>query len=216
MAVSAPVSGREADPERVSTDASSQPDEALVFRAVSASGQRRGLRLEAIYWTILKSIAKAGRQSIGAVVGEIADQGAIGTNLASMLRVRSARWLMNRVAVLEHLTRPDISKAIVQASPSPAFALTEDRRILFYNAAFLNLIQVQMQGSSPNLLAKGLRLSLDVQLEDVLATLSSGQATTVASGYVIGLEGQRIRGTVNIVLAPLHEQTVVIAFVARN
>lgn len=193
-----------------------EADDLPVFRAVNTPAQRRGLRLEIIYWNVLKMLSKSANQSLGAVVGATADGAASGANLASLLRVRATRWLLDRVDALERLSRPDVVNAIIQASPSPAFVLTEDRRILFYNPAFLNLIQAQVLGSRPNLIAKGLRLSLDMQLEEVIARLSSGQASTVASGYVIGVEGQRLRGTVNMVLAPVHDQTMVIAFVARG
>lgn len=197
-------------------DAGAQADDLPVFRAVTTPTQRRGLRLEAIYWNVLKMLSKSSRLSLGAFVSSTADAAPPNANLASLLRVRATRWLLDRVRDLEHLSRPESVNAIVQASPSAAFALTGDRRIVFYNAAFLNLIQAQLLGSGPNLMAKGLRLSLDVQLEDIVARLSSGHALAVATGYSIGIEGQRLRGTVNIVLAPVHDRQMVIAFVARS
>src|SRR5690606_33324282 len=97
-----------------------QSDDTPIFRAVSTPSQRRGIRLEAIYWTILKKIARLDKRPLGAVVEAIANRGdAANGSLASLLRVHVARRLLDRVGQLEHLARADIARAIIQASPSP-------------------------------------------------------------------------------------------------
>ena len=185
-----------------------------VFRAVSTPRQRRGIRLEAIYWDGLRMLAGDANRSIGEVVEDVVDAApGGGGNLASLLRVRVVSWLSERVRRLEALTDPDATDAIIQASPTPAFVLTADKRILFYNRGFLNLIQSRFVTVRPDVMQKGLRLSLDAQLDKVIEGLRNGDSATAVSGFVIGVEERRIRGSVNLVLAPVRRQAMVIAFV---
>lgn len=186
-----------------------------VFRAVNTPRQRRGIRLESIYWDGLKMVAADANSTVGEVVEEVVDAAPGGGNLASLLRVRVVRWLSERVRRLESMTHPDATDAIIQASPSPAFVLTADKRILFYNRAFLNLIQSRFVTVRPDVMQKGLRLTLDTQLDQVIDGLRRGDAPTAASGFVLGVEERRIRGTLNLVLAPVRRQPMVIAFVTN-
>ena len=186
---------------------------APVFRAVNTPRQRRGIRLEAIYWEGLKDLAADAGRSVGEIVEDVVDTAPGESNLASLLRVRVVGWLSDRLRRLEALTEPDATDAIIQASPSPAFVLTADKKILFYNRAFLNLIQSRFVTIRPDAMQKGLRLSLDTQLDQVIESLRGGSAATVVSGFAIGVEERRIRGSVNLVLAPVRRQAMVIAFV---
>ena len=186
-----------------------------VFRAVGTPRGRRGIRLEAIYWEALRRLADTGDRSVGEEVELTAGGTPDQTNLASRLRVRVVRWLFERVRRLEALTGADTANAIVQASPSPAFALTADKRIAFYNPAFLHLIQSRFVEVKPDVMRRGLRLSLDTSLDQVIDSLTAGGAPVTTSGFVLGVEGQRIRGALNLMMAPVHAQPMVIAFVAR-
>ncbi|HWK65681.1 MAG TPA: ribbon-helix-helix domain-containing protein [Rhizobiaceae bacterium] len=198
-------------PERIVAAEDVRP----VFRAINTPKERRGIRLESIYWDVLKSLAKSANHTLGEQV-ELAVDGSprAAANLASLLRVVSVKWLMERIARLEAVTAMKTTDAIVQASPSPAFALSADKRILLHNRALLSLIQSRFVGVKPEALQRGLRLSLDTQIEQVVAELTHGAASTMVTGFVLGLEGQRIRGNLNMVLAPVSSQTVIIAYVA--
>lgn len=186
-----------------------------VFRAVSTPNERRGIRLESLYWDVLKSLAKSGGRTLGEQI-EMTVEGRpeVGGNVASLLRVACLKWLVERVARLEAVTAMRTTDAIVQASPSPAFALTADKRILVHNRALLNLIQSRFLAVRPEALQRGLRLSLDVQIEQVIAELTQGSTNTVVTGFALGFEGERIRGKLNMVLAPVSRQTVIIAYIA--
>lgn len=189
---------------------------APVFRAVNTPRQRRGIRLESIYWDGLRLLADDRGRSIGEMVEETVDAAADNaTNLASLLRVGVVRWLLERTRRLETLTHLDNTNAIIQASPSPAFVLTADKRILLYNRAFLNLIQSRFLNVRADIMQKGLRLSLDTQLDGVVDGLERGDAPMIATGFAIGLDDRRVRGTLNLVLAPVHRQSMVIAFIVN-
>lgn len=186
-----------------------------VFRAVSTPKERRGIRLESLYWDVLKSLARSSGRTLGEQI-ETTVEGSheVGGNVASLLRVACLKWLVERVARLEAVTAMTTTDAIVQASPSPAFALTADKRILVHNRALLNLIQSRFLAIRPEALQRGLRLSLDVQIEQVIAELTQGSTNTVVTGFALGFDGQRIRGKLNMVLAPVSRQTVIIAYIA--
>lgn len=185
-----------------------------VFRAVNTPRERRGIRLESIYWDVLKSLAKSGGRTLGEQVELTVEESPQGGNVASMLRVACVKWLLDRIAGLEATTALKSTDAIIQASPSPAFALTADKRILVHNRALLTLIQSRFLGIKPETLQRGLRLSLDVQIEQVIAELTQDSVKTAVAGFVLGIDGQRIRGSLNMVLAPISGQTVIIAYVA--
>lgn len=205
-------SGLDRRPEGMISAEDVQP----VFRAVSTPRERRGIRLESIYWDVLKSLAKSANHTLGEQV-ELTVEGSpqAAGNVASLLRVACVKWLMERIAKLETITAMKTTDAIVQASPSPAFALSADKRILLHNRALLSLVQSRFLAIKPETLQRGLRLFLDVQIEQVIAELTQEATNTVVTGFVLGLEGQRIRGKLNMVLAPVSGRTVIIAYVAN-
>ena len=52
-----------------------------IFRAVGKTGSRRALRLERVFWDILRDVAKANHASIASIVEELAaGEAAIATN----------------------------------------------------------------------------------------------------------------------------------------
>jgi len=183
-----------------------------VFRAVSTPKQRRGIRLENIYWDGLKMLAADRNRSIGEIVEEVADSVPGGGNLASLLRVRVMHWLSERVRSLERVSGADAAEAIIQACPSPAFALRGDKKIVFHNRALLALIQSRFVTVKPDVMQKGLRLTLDTRLELVMEQLRGG-ARSVSSGFMLGVEERRIRGSLNLVSAPVARKPMVLAFI---
>lgn len=196
------------------TEIVSAVEQQPVFRAVTTPKERRGIRLESLYWDILKSVAKAGNRTLGEQIEHTIDGSSKAVNVASLLRVACVKWLIHRIAALEDMASLRTTDAIIQASPSPAFALTADRRILLHNRAMLSLIQSRFLALKPDVMQRGLRLSLDVQIEQVIGELTRGSSNTVVTGFVLGIEGQRIRGNLNMVLAPVSRQTVIIAYIA--
>lgn len=199
--------GPQADAERAS-DAFTP-----VFRAITTPRQRRGIRLESIYWQSLKTIADTEHVSLGEVVEHAAQEAPEVGNLASVLRVRVARWLSERVNKLEALTRLEAISPLVHASPTPTFVITAEKRIVLYNRPLLNLIQSRFPNARSDIVYKGLRLSVDTQIDQVIERLKAGEGTVLSTGFVIGVEGQRLRGLLNFVLAPVHKQSMVIAYV---
>ncbi|MBO6719223.1 MAG: ribbon-helix-helix domain-containing protein [Rhizobiaceae bacterium] len=185
----------------------------LQFRAVAARGKRRGIRLERIFWEVLTATASAEGKTMGDLVATTHDRLPPGGNLSSALRIVGARWLRERLDSYVRATLQENLFAILQACPSPAFALSEDKRIVHYNLPFLNFVQASFVGVERSEVMRGLRLSLDTQLETLLAQLYAHPAEPVGTGFVLGVAERRVRGQLKATLAPSPDKVTVFAFV---
>jgi predicted DNA-binding ribbon-helix-helix protein len=206
--------------ERGEEPAAAQPapepgDGEPVFRVVMARGGRKGIRLERIFWRVVSDLAAARRETLGTVVADAADNVPANGNLASTLRVQAARWLQDRLTELERLTAAENVYSIVHATPSPAFVLTADKRIVRYNQPFLNFLQARLLASQSPDLMRAVRLTLDLHVEQVIEQLLQNPKLPVATGFALGVSDRRVRGQVKLVLAPTHEAAMVIAYIVQ-
>lgn len=212
-------SGRETDAASrppADSDAPATSDDAMpVFRAVAALGARRGIRLETIFWKTISAMAAANGRTLGQEVGESLTAVPKDGNLASTLRVQAARWLVGRVSELERITAVENVFAIVHASPTPAFVLSTDKKIVQYNQAFLNFIRANLPASELKDVARATRLSLDTQLEQIIELLTNNPKSPVATGFALGIADRRVRGQLRLALAPVASSTLVIAYITQ-
>jgi predicted DNA-binding ribbon-helix-helix protein len=191
-------------------------DFAPVFRAVTVNRERRGVRLEKIYWNTLKEISAAKRQTLGDIVGKSEADFPAGANITSVLRVHCMRWLRSRLEAAHDLTKVGVADSLIQVSPVPAFALAEDKRILYSNQPFLQFIQSKFPKAIGEASGQGPRLSLDVQIQELVRTLKENRNKPVSTGFVLGVNEQRVRGRLNVVLAPTSTQTVILGYVSSS
>jgi predicted DNA-binding ribbon-helix-helix protein len=194
-------------------NAAASEDAELMFRAVNTRGERRGIRLERIFWNTLGEAATARNQSLAQLVGDTAASNVPGGNLASALRVTVARWLRDQLGETRRRATPEIVFAMIQACPSPVFALSADKKIVSYNRAFVAFIQTRFNTAEASELLRGLRLTLDTPLEQVIERLRADPTASVVSGYAIGLADRRMRGQLRLTLAPTSDRTIVVAFI---
>ncbi|PTM91467.1 ribbon-helix-helix domain-containing protein [Mycoplana dimorpha] len=186
------------------------------FRAIAGpNGERRGVRLERLYWEGLSRIAAAGRTSVTDLVNQAAAAQSGSSNLASLLRVLSLKWALRRVDAMEEVASTANLNALVQASPSPALVLTLDKRIQFFNDPFLSLLRNRLLLNDPAQLARALRFSIDTPIEDAMATLSRGKGKMLCTGFGLSLGQHSIKGQINLALAPAHEKPMLIGYIAR-
>lgn len=197
-------------------DKSHDDDFSPIFRAVTVNRERRGVRLEKIYWNTLKEISAAKRQTLGDIVSQSEADFPDDANITSVLRVHCMRWLRSRLETVHSLTGVGVADSLIQVSPVPAFALAEDKRILYSNQPFLRLIQSKFPKAIGEAAGQGLRLSLDVQIQELVRTLRENQNKPVSTGFVLGVNDQRVRGRLNTVLAPTTTQTVILGYVSSS
>lgn len=185
----------------------------LVFRVVEDGGVRRGIRLEAIYWQVLREIADLRQKKIGALVGAILADAPQPVNTTSLLRVYCLRWALDTLAAERAITDPSGVGNLVRASPGPAFALGLDKRLIAYNQSFLNYIQARFSYSETEPVNRDLRLALDAQLAALATTLHANGNRPLEIGFVVGLGGRRLRGMLNALLAPASGQSIILCYV---
>ncbi|UDF32593.1 UNVERIFIED_ORG: ribbon-helix-helix domain-containing protein (plasmid) [Roseateles sp. XES5] len=187
-------------------------DAELVFRAVDGGKVRRGIRLEAIYWRVLREIADLKQKKIGAVIGDVLADAPEPANTTSLLRVYCLRWALDALAAERKVTDPLGVVNLVRASPSPAFALGLDKRLLAYNQSLLDYIQARFSYGETGLINSDLRLALDVQVAALAATLKDNGNRPLEVGFVVGFGGRRLRGKLNALLAPASGENIVLCY----
>lgn len=186
------------------------------FRVVKVGARRRGLRLERIYWDILERMADEEGLRLAGLLSHHAGADAATGNFSSYLRVIGARWLSGKLAAHDAVTSLKNLEALVKASSAPTFALTENKRILFFNQEFIRLIQTRFPQSASRVAAASLRLSLDVQIDELIRTLRQRDNEPLTTGFVLGFDERRLRGRLNVVLAPVTKNPVILGYLLRD
>jgi predicted DNA-binding ribbon-helix-helix protein len=192
---------------------SAAQDTEPVFRVVEAGKIRRGIRLEAIYWQVLREIAAARQKKIGALVGSILAEAPPSVNATAFLRAYCLRWMRDLLAAEREITNPAGVSKLVMASPGPAFALGLDKRLVAYNQPFLDYIQAHFSDAEPEPVRHDLGLALDVQLSPLAATLKANGNRPLEIGFVVSLGGQNLRGRLNAVLAAVSGPGIILCYV---
>jgi predicted DNA-binding ribbon-helix-helix protein len=186
------------------------------FRAVTGGGERRGIRLERIYWDGLNRMSEFSGISTGDIIHHTATQMSETGNLTSLLRVLSFKWALRRLDAVEDAASLTNLHAVLQASPSPTVILTADRKIKLFNDAFLTMLRRRLPLiEDVQQLARNLRFSIDTQVEEVLAVLSANRGKTFNTGFKIGLGSQSLTGQINLALAPTTEVPMLIGYISR-
>jgi len=183
------------------------------FRAVSADGKRKGLRLERDYWSLIEMIAREENVSVGDIVAAIEAGGQNAGNLTSAVRVFVAHWLDEQLSGLRGRMSPAAVNGLVNACPSPAFALSAARQLRFHNPAFLRYIRMTMPSEEVDQVERRLRLQIDMNMDDLLRELRETDRAFVALGFAIGINERRVRGRLNAVLAPSWTEEMIIGYV---
>ena len=193
---------------------SPEPDlSVLRFRIITVAGHRRGIKLEEIYWSCLVDLAAQKQCKLADIVAECEKSIEGEGNLTAKLRYVAASFLRSELSSARERSGPSVIAGQVRACPSPAFALTGDKRIISYNPAFLAFVQTRFarfQQASP---AHGLRLSFDVQFKDLVERLKTSPGEPQPAGFTIGINDQLTRGRLNAALASFADQDVVIGFI---
>ena len=193
---------------------SPEPDlSALRFRIITVAGQRRGIKLEEIYWSTLVELAAHKKCKLADIVAQCEKSIEGEGNLTAKLRYVAISFLKSELSSARERSGLSVIAGQVRACPSPAFALTGDKRIVSYNPAFLAFVQTRFarfQQASP---AQGLRLSFDIQFADLVARLKTSTGEPQPAGFTIGINEQLTRGRLNAALASFADQDVVIGFI---
>ena len=191
------------------TEITPQPEE-LFFRAVSVDGDRRGMRLERIFWLLLERAAK--EQNIA--LSDIARSGN-SANLSSHMRAYAAVWADSRLSEAREIASFHQAVRTILACPSPAFIISADRRLRASNQAFQRYIRKFIPAEDAEMASKNLRLQIDMLTTDLIAQLKTETESVVNVGFTFGINERRVRGRLNAVLATCWNEDLVAAYVVE-
>lgn len=182
----------------------------LKFRVVTVNRQRRGIKLEEIYWQGLSDLARQRQCKLADIVAECESSLVGDGNLTARLRYVATSYLRDQLLSARERSNLLTITGQVRACPSPAFALSGDKRIVSYNQPFLAYVQSRFQKPAP---AQGLRLSFDIQFSELVERLKQSPGAPQPANFTIGVSQQLARGRLNAALACLCDEDVVIGFV---
>lgn len=113
----------------------------MKFRVLRLGGSRKAFRLETPFWQALEIIAREKGRTLEEEVRSKLDSLAEGANQSSALRVGAIEDMIAFWQVAESRASRLSWTHVLEASPSPAFALTESRRIICANAALVKAVR---------------------------------------------------------------------------
>lgn len=185
------------------------------FRAINSGGKRRGFRLEGVFWTALDSITKNAGISVADYVSRLSDHKTGESGLSSYLRASIMHRVLEQHDRLSRRIDSFSSRSIVAACPVPAFIISADKRILFQNSGFLMYLQTRFSGLDSIEALSNLKLTLETPLVDLIDDMRRDSARPKSTGFTIGYGERRMRGRLNMALAPdMDDPPAAIAFVS--
>src|SRR5579863_10398245 len=103
------------------------------FRVVSIAGERRGFRLEQVFWSALAAIATRNRRSLAGEISATLRRTPGNLNASAMLRASLTADLFDLWDMAEgRAVRPAWGK-VLAALPTPAFAATRAQAVAALN-----------------------------------------------------------------------------------
>jgi predicted DNA-binding ribbon-helix-helix protein len=114
---------------------------AMKFRVLRLGRSRKAFRLENPFWQALEIIAREKGRSIEEEVRSRLDGVPEGANQSSALRMGAIEDMIAFWQVAESRAARLQWADVLEASPSPAFALTESGRIICANSALLKAVR---------------------------------------------------------------------------
>ncbi len=187
-----------------------QGESDLIFRAITTRGERRGIRLERIFWDALSDAAVARGITLSALVAETAER-MEGNNLASALRVTGTAYLRRSLDTTRSLASSARTFLVLNACPTPCFVISAKQEIVNCNRPFVSFVNESFNGTSDSEnLIRRLALALDIEPDTAMQRLRGSDALN--TGFNLDLEDRRLRGNARLVAAPVVDRDMLIAF----
>ena len=113
----------------------------MKFRVLRLGRSRKAFRLENPFWQALEIVAREKGRSLEEEISAKLDTLPDGANQSSALRVGAIEDMIAYWQVAESRASRLSWTHVLEASPTPAFALTESRRIICANAALVKAVR---------------------------------------------------------------------------
>jgi predicted DNA-binding ribbon-helix-helix protein len=187
-------------------------DFSAIFKAIKTDTGRHGIKMEKMYWDVIEDIATNTNSTVSSVVADAEVDYPEQSNLTSKLRLICLSTIKYNFARMQLIANEGQTKNLISACPTPVLALTADKRLFFFNEPFLRYIHSHFSIPKSDNLTSKLRLLLDVQIDVLIEKLVENGNQRVQVGIAIGLDDRRIRSQMNVLLAPLLKQNVIIGY----
>lgn len=191
----------------------SQSDCKPFFRAVTTPRGRRALKLERSFWSVLEDISKAENISLGELILAVEDAKLTDNNLASALRQFSLAWSVSDSEIMKAKLSTSAVQALLEASPSPAFAVSAGKSLRAFNRSFLRYIRLNLPNIETDTIGRSLRLQIDIGIDELVEKLTAAENKPIAVGFAIGAHERRIRGKINAIKAPIWSEAMILGFI---
>jgi predicted DNA-binding ribbon-helix-helix protein len=142
----------------------------MKFRVLRLGKSRKAFRLENPFWQALEIIAREKGRSLEDEISAKLDAVPDGANQSSALRVGAIEDMIAFWQVAESRASRLQWTHVLEASPAPAFALTESRKILCVNSALVKAVRGHRlaPGAGPT------EIAIDLPAQAVHEALRSG------------------------------------------
>jgi predicted DNA-binding ribbon-helix-helix protein len=142
----------------------------MKFRVLRLGTSRKAFRLENPFWQALEIVAREKGRSLEEEISAKLDTLPDGANQSSALRVGAIEDMIAFWQVAESRASRLQWAHVLEASPAPAFALTESRKILCVNTALVKAVRGHRlaPGAAPT------EISIDLPAQAVSEALRSG------------------------------------------
>lgn len=170
------------------------------FRVVAHKGARYALKLERIFWRVLKVAATAKNERLGAYIAKIVDQCPADENKTSLVRVHVVAWLNQKLIDIsaESVTRKTLNN-LVKAAPVPCFIISDQNKIDHQNEVFLTLLKQRLEAQSAGRPPE-IRISFQTNFTTLLENLKSSSVNSVKDRLFLHVGAEKSEYQARIVL----------------
>jgi predicted DNA-binding ribbon-helix-helix protein len=193
----------------ISADNSTPNYATPIFRTVNTSKGRVALRLEAVFWDAIASIAQRENRKTTDMVRILIDGASQeATNLSSALRSIVTRKLLDQNDRLAPLASSMTVVRLLQMSPAPSFALDRNKQLVRVNDEFVRYLRSVMAKSGP---VERAQLRLERPADVLLAEVEPGAA--IECGLSIVVDNHERRTQARIIIPPPAPATILVGFI---
>lgn len=181
-----------------------------MFRAIGVGPQRRGIRLEKIFWDVLDGLAeRRGVKRSALIWGLLEDSD---DNAASRLRCYALMSVEQERRDILDRTGTQRSIRLMQQAPVPAFAINRQKRLQQANGEFMQYLRVASGSVSTTLSQESVHLSLDTAIDQLFLKLAEPPHAAFC-GYSLEIGGKRRQGRVKVVPVPAEPLDVLVGYI---
>ena len=184
----------------------------LQFRAIRVADKRRGIRLERLYWDLLKDIAdRLGQPRSQMIASILEDDASTGVVTARLLRAYTAKTIESERKALTERDQEAFYIELLQRAPVPAFAINRSKKLSGVNHEFVQLLQVLAGDLQVLAHPDVVQLKLDKPIDALLEELKDIEAVTC--NYSVEINDRRRRGRAKIIGIPPEISNTIVGYV---